>query len=873
VAPARNPDGSLAVAVKGSKLAGAESGVTVGWVPGGAAEAGELEALLQADNELTGATPSSQDAEVSVPSAPCALDAGGGCTLEAPALVPEDDAPPACGDGQRAGDEACDDGGRVDGDGCSADCAVEPGYVCDGDAPSLCLLEASLRVDELCLTERGGCLQTVDGAVRCWGALSLADDGDPADPSGHGAATVALPAAARDVACHGLGACAALDDGAVMCWGEQGSGELGQEDVAVEPPAAVTTVSDVFKVALGGGAPGAGGFACAVDGSGEVFCWGDNSRGQLGLGAAPDGGPGAVQVDVGGPVAELALGAAHACALRQDGEVLCWGANDAAQLGQGSAGDDQPAALQVAMPAPPDLIVAAGDGTCAYEIGGAVRCWGANTQQRFGAFGDVVGSPTLVGQLANAADLALGVGHACALSLEGDGKCLGDNARGQLGDGTRTSRDASAAVQLAGKAQRVFAGAHTSCVRDVNGSRWCWGDGRDDRLGLKRAPARPAPQAIALQAPVPTLGLASRRRPLEGATDVWPATDTPAATCALAAGGQVSCWGADAGLALGAPDAADRVTPGVLEAMGQRAALALGRDALCAAASATDSVACIGANQAGQLGDGGASPATATPVTTALGISVAALGGGEDGFCAWGDGQIRCWGSPFSPLLGSAENATGQPSPPAGLGPDGAAVTAACVGPSHACAALADGTVSCWGRNDLGQTGQPLDQTEVLAPAAVSGVSDAVALSCGGAHTCALRSGGAVTCWGANGSGQLGRGTTGAPATAPAAVAGLADVVGLSAGTRHTCARGGDGSVRCWGDASLGQLGPSADSGPAVSSPVAVDVPSAVRVVAGDDMTCAESTDGKLRCWGAVGCGGLGDGASLCPLTPALAAP
>ena len=57
-----------------------------------------------------------------------------------------------------------------------------------------------------------------------------------------------------------------------------------------------------------------------------------------------------------------------------------------------------------------------------------------------------------------------------------------------------------------------------------------------------------------------------------------------------------------------------------------------------------------------------------------------------------------------------------------------------------------------------------------------------------------------MRCWGANGSGQLGDGTTvSAPLTALVTVAGVSGAVDVAVGTQHSCAVLADGSVRCWG--------------------------------------------------------------------------
>ncbi len=66
----------------------------------------------------------------------------GACRFDPVAQTRDQDAradtgPAKCGDGHVTGTEECDDGNNGDGDGCSATCQVEPGWICEGD-PSVC---------------------------------------------------------------------------------------------------------------------------------------------------------------------------------------------------------------------------------------------------------------------------------------------------------------------------------------------------------------------------------------------------------------------------------------------------------------------------------------------------------------------------------------------------------------------------------------------------------------------------------------------------------------------------------------------------------------------------------------------------------------
>ena len=130
------------------------------------------------------------------------------------------------------------------------------------------------------------------------------------------------------------------------------------------------------------------------------------------------------------------------------------------------------------------------------------------------------------------------------------------------------------------------------------------------------------------------------------------------------------------------------------------------------------------------------------------------------------------------------------------------------VGGDRSCAVTTDGGMKCWGQNGYGQLGDGT-ATNRQTPVDVTGLTSGVAAAAAGVfHTCALTSGGAMKCWGHNGYGQIGDGTHGTTRLMPVDVVGLASgVIVPSAGQWHSCALTSDGAVKCWGADYSGQLG------------------------------------------------------------------
>jgi alpha-tubulin suppressor-like RCC1 family protein len=179
------------------------------------------------------------------------------------------------------------------------------------------------------------------------------------------------------------------------------------------------------------------------------------------------------------------------------------------------------------------------------------------------------------------------------------------------------------------------------------------------------------------------------------------------------------------------------------------------------------------------------------------------------------------------------------------------------MGLTFRCALLAGGHVACAGSNRAGELGLDpavVERREALEP--VPGIGRAARLAVGGSHACALQDDGVIVCWGQNAVGAVGRPIAPhAPGTSvaefvPRPVAGVERAIAIAAGTHHSCAAIDDGTVRCWGSGSYGQLGrgtvtpASGDSGPVAGIDDAIDVD------ADGNSTCVLRAGGTVWCFG-----------------------
>jgi alpha-tubulin suppressor-like RCC1 family protein len=229
------------------------------------------------------------------------------------------------------------------------------------------------------------CIVDASGA-RCWGGNTRGQVGDGSTtPRPRPVAVEGLVAAPVQVAARGSHTCALLETGQVQCWGDNSFGQLGTGASSSAPaptPRLVVAIDDAVEVAAGST------HTCARRRSGEVWCWGSNAFGQVGDGTVRNERPQPTRAGSLTDATQLTAGVDHSCALDAAGAVWCWGNNTDGQLGIDNTVPggviEMPTPTRVASLDPADRIGAGDAHTCVRLAGGGYRCWGFNESGQLG---------------------------------------------------------------------------------------------------------------------------------------------------------------------------------------------------------------------------------------------------------------------------------------------------------------------------------------------------------------------------------------------------------------------------------------------------------------------------------------------------------
>lgn len=528
-------------------------------------------------------------------------------------------------------------------------------------------------------------------------------------------------------------------------------------------------------------------------------------------------------------------------------------------------------------------ILAPGANFTCWVDSGAAKCVGLNDR---GQLGD--GTTTtraaavgVTGLSSGVMAIASGANHACVLLSTGAVKCWGGNDRGQLGDGTTT--DSTSPVQATGLSSgvvRIDAEADTTCAVTLAGAVKCWGNNQTFGTGTVTSDADANGEYDPVKVPTTVPGLESGALSVAVGGVRTNATTTVSHACAILQYGQVRCWGANASGQSGTT-VSTTVNPSVEVALGARAAgLSLGGAHSCAVTD-TGAVLCWGANATGQMGQGNTTATVAGQVyqPTGLGSGVAQIASNRDTVCVLTSaGGITCWGDNIYGIINDLAARSTVSTPQVVQNITSGQVSIA-MGEYALCSLSAGGTLLCWGNNASGQSGDGYVAKTITPQVVRTSVTDGTAL--GGFSsiasalwtTCGVRTGGSVWCWGYNSFGGLGDGTSrqsAVPAPVPTLTSGVASVFG---GGQSICAvMQTSGEVKCWGFNQGGKQGNGTTSLTNVPTPMldssGTAAISGVTSGSSGSLQLCVVASGAAKCMGSNTAGALGDGTTTARTLP-----
>ncbi|KAA0162820.1 hypothetical protein FNF31_03084 [Cafeteria roenbergensis] len=733
-----------------------------------------------------------------------------------------------------------------------------------------------------------------DGTVRTFGKGFVGQLGY-GSTSNVGDTPASLPSAAGPVSLGGRAVAVAagsthtlvlLEDGTVRAFGEGAAGRLGYGATANVGDTMMRLPSAQGRVPVGGRALAVAAgtsHSLVVREGGALVSFGDGADGKLGYGSTDDVGdaPSSLPssqsgVSLGGRAAAAAAGQHHSMVLLEDGSIRTFGRGLNGELGNGATasvghtGSTLPSAKGVVPIGGRAVAIAAGDQhSLVLREDGLLFAFGMGADGRlgFGSTANYGGTPSKMPVPQGPVQLggrgvALAAGGAFSLVLLDDGRvrAFGKGNSGQLGNGVSPGTGSTpetvpalvATVPLGQRAVALAAGSDHSVVLLEDGSVRTFGantfgqlgHGSDGPIGASAAEA-----AVLATAEVP---LASERAAGAVLQTYVPRREAlPSRAVAVAAGsfhslvllqdGTVRTFGIGASGQLGY-GASTAVGATATEAPALMPPVPLGGSAVAVAGGASFSlvlladgtVRAFGTGNSGQLGYGDQEtvghqptrlPSMLGPVPLG-GLAVAVACGGSHSLVLLGDGTVRTFGTGSNGRLGygdtqkvgAAEARVPSEMGPVPLGGDAVAVAGS---DSHSLVLLQDGTVRSFGYGGNGRLGygssSDVGATLPTLPSAQGPVSvggPVIAIAAGGSHSMLLLQDGTVKCFGAGSDGQLGYGSTlnfgGLPVTVPSLLdpvnlGGLA--VAVAAGSQHSLVLLEDGTVRAFGNGVNGQLG------------------------------------------------------------------
>ncbi len=639
----------------------------------------------------------------------------------------------------------------------------------------------------------------------------------------------------------------------LKCWGDNRSYQLTQNlsDPELSPvevnafsgnPIKSVSVTDIGT--------------CIIDNSGKPFCFGENKTGELGE-SSPQTYADPERMNHTSEIIKISSSFEHTCVIDNNYLLYCVGGNSRGQLGDGSLDPvrriERPilgGTIQFK-----DVIAGAAH-TCAISTNDELWCFGSNDygESDVDSMDTEILTPVKNSFLGTIKGLAISGSTNCAIDGVSDKIiCWGDNASGQLGNGTNDPYRGPVTVSSPDMASLLFGGFNSStfCAQ-LPGELYCWGDNRRSQFG----------DGYDISSNVLTLAQSETYSSL---------VLTSSGGCGITPLGRLQCWG-ERYLGNGTTDSERSpvaIDSAVLygessgsagEVLKNLKTLSLSHLSAICYINKSNKLTCTGDNSGQIFGEVNGGHTNYREVQNSNNYKKVSLSKNSATFgCAIDDNaELWCWGDNQFGQLGNSTPLTAGPHLP--VRPfSGTSIRDVSVGAYHVCAITVNGDkLYCWGRNSDGQLGDGTTLNR-STPTLIDPTNKYTKVSVTDTFSCGLDLTKKIYCWGENTYGQLGNGDT-VNQLSPTRINPISSDFynDIEVGSRHACGILDNTRLACWGDGSVGEFGDGASLSYTSPTVVAADVDS---VSLGYLYSCYIDLSNKLFCSGdgREGKLGLGD--------------
>ncbi|MFV8249824.1 RCC1 domain-containing protein [Bdellovibrio bacteriovorus] len=331
-----------------------------------------------------------------------------------------------------------------------------------------------------------------------------------------------------------------------------------------------------------------------------------------------------------------------------------------------------------------NINVSAFNGACA-KVPYGTFCWGNDNGGRIRNGASNI--PAYVNPAgADWSYIKMGADFACGLSMAGDIKCWGQNAQGQVGNGTTATVTYPEALAGGDYYMQMSVGNMHACAITNSNVLKCWGSNSAGQIGDGTTTYRSTPVIV------------------DAGTNYRFVSAAASHTCAITTADQLKCWGNNLGGKLGNGSTTSSLSPVLIDSGVQYATVSAGSTSTCGITT-SNALKCWGENSFGNVGNGTNGNNVTTPANVDVATTYTSISVGEQMACGIGDGLVKCWGLNSNGRLGLGGAAGDQSIPtPVSMPSAWGTPTQVSTGSGTTCATTSS-RVACWGEGLQGELG------------------------------------------------------------------------------------------------------------------------------------------------------------------------